>query len=434
MGLEDVLRQSAEINEFLESLVVAHERALQDQDQAERLDAIRQDILICFDELCTLNDMLTSCDGQIRDEIRMLQKCKDKITKLNRKRDVLLEEREKWTSKAGVNVGDHSGESKVVVNNRYRGLLNGYLDLVGAANTSLVEDQDQESEGSDLSRETVLKSMQMLQSCHDQASQSVKQLKELLRDFQKDQAFIEREMKVQSARIRRETGAIDDEIMKINVARKNVLAKAGIALPDMQETSTAQKLFNFKLSDHRDRQKELEQEDIASHANEFLDMKIVSLQDQLTHRKDDSYKLSHMRDSWSDCMDSVKKLEDRIRSALTGESIDFPAKRVGLWIEESVEELSTIMSSADNKALIKLVGDEKEVIGKAYQEISRSSKSVEPSSPPRNNHSSPPFLVANKSPPKIGISDKTAQSMNNDNGAYGSNSLAMLMDKSQKKD
>lgn len=281
MALDDILRQNAEITDLLHSLVELHGRALQDQGPSDRLEGIRRDILICFNDLCTLNDMLTSCDGEIRDEIQVLQKAKDKFTRLNRKRQLLLKERDKWTEETPVSVKDQS-EQNVVVDTRYRRVLDQYLDLVGANNTTLVEDHSQ----GDVSRETVLQSVKVLHSCHDNVLQSVKQLKELLNDITKDQAFIEKEMKAQVARIRRETSAIDDELRKNSSKRKNLLAKVGLALPD--ETSTAQKLFHLKLNDQRDKQLELEQEDIASHANEFLDMKIASLQDQLTHRKDDS--------------------------------------------------------------------------------------------------------------------------------------------------
>ncbi|CCE91691.1 Atg23p TDEL_0D01070 [Torulaspora delbrueckii] len=427
MALDDILRQNAEITDLLHILVELHGRALQDQGPSDRLEGIRRDILICFNDLCTLNDMLTSCDGEIRDEIQVLQKAKDKFTRLNRKRQLLLKERDKWTEETPVSVKDQS-EQNVVVDTRYRRVLDQYLDLVGANNTTLVEDHSQ----GDVSRETVLQSVKVLHSCHDNVLQSVKQLKELLNDITKDQAFIEKEMKAQVARIRRETSAIDDELRKNSSKRKNLLAKVGLALPD--ETSTAQKLFHLKLNDQRDKQLELEQEDIASHANEFLDMKIASLQDQLTHRKDDSYQLIHVRDSWSDCVDSVKNLEDRLRSALTGDLTELPTDRVGSWIKENIEELSSIISSTNNRILITLVSHEREVIENAYDEISQSSKPIEPSSPIRNKHSSPPFLVANKSPPKIGLSDKTAQSLSNNNGASGSNSLTMLKDKSQKKD
>lgn len=432
MGLEDILRRNAETRELLDSLVVLHGRALRDQGQADRLDGIRQDILICFDDLCTLNDMLTSCDGEIRDEIRFLQKAKDKFKALNTRRRQLLQEREKWTQETRIDV-QNDGDKSVVVDTRYRGALEQFLDVVGAGNTSLAENGLQERADDELDRKSILGAVQVLRVCHENVQQTVKQLSELLADVKKDQAFIERELKAQSARIRRETATIDNELQNLNLSRKKLLTKVGLGLPETEETSSALKFFQLTLNDRQDKQKEVELEDIATHASEFLDTKIASLQDQLTHRKNDSYQLVHSRDLWSDCTHSVKNLENRIRSALMENPEAFPVTRVRSWIKENLEELSTIVSSTDDRLLTTMVSQEREVIEKAYREIAQSSKSVE-SSPPKNRHSSPPFLVANKSPPKIGISEKTAQSVNNDKAESGSSTISMLKNKAQKKD
>ncbi|QLQ79923.1 hypothetical protein HG537_0C05720 [Torulaspora globosa] len=420
MELEAVLRQNAELEEFLESLVVAHAKAVQEQGLEDRLDGIRRDIAICFNDLTTLNGMLTSCDGQIREEIDFLQKCRQKIGKLNRKRRQLIEKRDQWSNGTDIEVGKYSPVS-FTIDSSYRAALEQYLKLA-----------DGEDDTDSGSPERTWRTLKILNLCRDGVSQSIKQATELLHEFHKDQEFFEREFRTQSARVRRKINAIDDEIGKNNVARRELLSRVGLPLRASKESSRAQRLLHLNLNNGGDQ--ESEEEDIANHAEEFIEMKIASLQDQLTYKKENSSSLAVDRDLWNDCIECVKKLEDRIKSVLSDDKnlSNATTAQMRPWMEQSLQELTEIIASTDNRVLVKLVRDEREVIEKAYHEISKRTEINDTTSASKNGRSNPSFLVVSKSPPKIAVTDKTAQRSNNDSTSSGS--LTFLKDKSKKKE
>lgn len=420
MGLEDVLRQNAEITDFLRSLVLVHRRALQDENLPFELDGIRKDIYICFNDLCRLNDMLIACDGEIKETIEMLKSSKEKFGKLADKEIKLQNDKEKWLLKI-----PPLSESKVQISidSGYRPLLNQYIEFVGAANTSLAaEDTIEEDEQYGIvDRRQLLQSTKILEACHEESIKDIRSLESLLRDFKKDQSFIVRELRSHQARIRHQTSSIDESIAKVRQSRKKLLNKVGLAVPGSSETSSlTYKLFNLQLTEEN-KKKEQEQQDIANHAPEFIDMKINALQDQLTHKKEDSSNLVTQRNLWAECTQSVKELEDRLSIALTSEG-DLPSSQIMSWLQKTVSDLKRIITATDNDILITLMSDEKEVIEKALLETS--GETVQPLNIPKKNlhqmspshsHSSPPFLVASKSPPKIGITDKTVDSISDIN-------------------
>lgn len=424
MQLEDVLRQNAQLEEFLQSLVVAHAKALREQGLEDRLDAIRRDISICFNDLATLNEMLISCDGRIREEIDSLQKCRHKIGKLTRKRRQLLAKRDQWSQDSGIEVERHSPVS-FTIDGSYRAALDQYLKLAEGVDTG----EPQEN-----SPERTWRTLRTLYSCRDGVSQSIKQATELLNEFRKDQDFLEREIRTQSARVRRKISAIDDEIYKNNVARRELMSKVGLPLPASKESSTAQRLLHLNLNNGGDEELQSEEEEIANHAEEFIEMKIASLQDQLTHKKENSSSLAVDRDLWNDCVECVKKLEDRIKAVLSEDKnlSNATTAQMKPWMEQSLQELTEIAASTDNRVLVKLVRDEKEVIENAYHEISKRTEINDPIPASRNGRSNPSFLVVSKSPPKIAVTEKTAQRSNND--STPSEGLTFLRDKSKKKE
>ena len=73
MRLDDILKQQSEINSLIESLSVIHKKALCDPSLSSSLDNIRNDIEVCFNDQCVLNDMLTSHNGEIKEEIDALR-------------------------------------------------------------------------------------------------------------------------------------------------------------------------------------------------------------------------------------------------------------------------------------------------------------------------------------------------------------------------
>lgn len=409
MALEDVLRQHAEIADFLKSLVVVHKRALQEQNLSLQLPGIRKDIYICFNDLCKLNEMLIACDGEIKETIEMFKASKEKFAKLIKKESALVEEKKEWSLEAPQ---ISTSRIPVTIESGYRSLLNRYIELVGATNTSLVDGQNHDGV---TERGQLTGSMALLQACNDEVARDIKQLEALLRDFKKDQAFVSKELRNNQGRIRHEIYSIDESLTKVEHSKKKLLAKVGLAIPDTQGSFLSQTLFNLQLNEEQTRKMQ-EQDDIANHATEFIDMKIQSLQDQLTHKKEDSSSLLNQRNLWGECIQAVEDLENRLDAALNNEH-NLPAGQIMTWLKDTISELNTAIAVCDSEILKTLVTDEKEIIEKALREISleaaqplnipKISRHPPLPSSPSHSHSSPPFLVASKSPPKIGVTDET---------------------------
>lgn len=409
MALEDVLQQHSEIVEFLKSLVVIHKNALEEQDVSLKIPSIRKDVYICFNDLCKLNEMLIACDGEIKEAIETLQISKEKFTRLVKKESKLLEDKKKWSLEPSQMM---ASRIPITVESSYRSLLNSYIELVGVSNTVLVNDRTEERA---LDREQLMRSVGLLKASQDEISKDIKRLEALLRDFHKDQAFISKELRDKQARIRYETNSINGDLAKIHHSKMKILSKVGLAIPENQGSFLSQKLFHLQLSDENTK-KTQEQEDIADHAVEFMDMKIQSLQDQLTHKKEDSSSLASQRNLWGECIQIVEDLEHRLEAALNDKHQP-TAGQINVWLESTIKNLNSVISVCEGEIITTLVMDEKSAIEKALQEVS--SESVQPlgipkinrypapSTSPSHSHSSPPFLVASKSPPKIGITGET---------------------------
>ncbi|QLG73115.1 hypothetical protein HG535_0E01990 [Zygotorulaspora mrakii] len=447
MGLQDVLRQNAEITDFLKQLVEIHAHALKEQALSSELYKIRGDILICFNDLCRLNEMLIACDGEIKEEIDVLKRAKAKFRKLGQKEQLLASERGKWAEvkenadKVTLDT-TASSTSSVSVSSNYRPFLDQYIELVGAQQTTLAqEDTDSLAEETEDDPKKLIESVQLLEKCHSDNLKDIQKLEQLMKTFMRDRQFVEKELKLQNGKIRRNTRHWDEELKKVRQSREKVLVRVGLLSSDLQESSLTKRFFNFNFTKGKDEKLQTEVSDITSHFMEFTDMKIFSLQDQLTHKKEDSSRLTNRRNIWNDCMQCVKNLEDQLSFALSNsDDLVDSSSKVITWLREAIDYLNNLVRATDFELLTKLVNNEKEVIEKAYNEFPKSElkKTLMPntishsSSPPRH-HPTPPFSVASKSPPKIGISELTVNLTSNEN-AYELSNKTLMKNKSKKKD
>lgn len=441
MGLEDVLRQNNEIREFLTQLAAMHGRALEEQQLSSQLDKIRRDILVCFNDLCRLNEMLISCDGEIREEIANLKKAKTKLGKLGQREGRLKTEKEKWAINNDPEIAvDKAAPNYININSSYRPVMEQYLELVGAQNTSLAQELA-DPDGQEEDPKKTLESVKLLETCNQLCSKDIRQLEQLVKNFIKDRHFIEKELKMQNAKIRRKTSHFDEELERVKQSREKLFVKVGLISSEFQESTLASKFFN--LSFHRSKGERLESEvsDITDHAIEFIDMKILSLQDQLTHKKEDSSNLANQRNLWNDCVRCVRDLEDHLGLALSDdEAFAESLLQIKHWLKEACVYLGELASAADTDMLVKLIEEEKNVIEKAYQELPKETKQKVltqdnkiRSSSPLKQHTSPPFAILGKSPPKIGISEQTVEYASSDN-VYELNNMSAIKKKFQKKD
>ena len=245
--LDTFLKQKKEITKYLKELVSAHREALSDVSDGNQLDIVREHISICFSDLRMINDKLISHTGLLKSEITKLIELRKSILELSAREMELLEERRLWDFDSDLNSTESKPEgNKFTIETHYRDDMNKYIELVGITNTSLarkddkynVDDNKHINSNKDnvnnrivMSKENTLKCITYLQTANAAANDDSKVLQTLLNSIQKDQKFLETELKLQNARIRHKRNKIAAELTKINQTRDLLMAGSGIKLP-----------------------------------------------------------------------------------------------------------------------------------------------------------------------------------------------------------
>lgn len=448
MELNQVLEKKEEISQYLASLVGLHEKALSDVDSASQVTNIRKDITICLSDLCRVNDLLVSHDGLLKREIASLLHDKQDLLDLNERERLLWKERESWHIEQEVDTAhvDYVIDKNAIISisSHYRTSLNKYIESVGAENTTLsstadLNDKIEDTQNTDSSAGQMLCNYKLLQLSHRQAKSEITKLENLLRDFKKDDKFIEQELKSQSGRIRSEIGNIDFHLSKIEESKVQLMKKIGFESPLTQEKSLSERLFNLRLSDTDENYNErvtINKKNFV-HMKDLIELKIDDLQDQLTKNKNESSALVAQRDLWLDSQRKVADLENELITKLrssAGSKLS-PSGMTGM-IKSTIQYLNDLLDSSNEKLTTTLISNERDVLFKACEELNtqgtsapQGNSNATPSRPidirkhskdPKENSSlrqptHPPFLVASKSPPKIGISESIINT--NKNGA-----------------
>ncbi|CAI4048534.1 hypothetical protein SUVZ_12G4540 [Saccharomyces uvarum] len=448
MELNQVLEKKEEISQYLTSLVGLHEKALSDVNSASQVTNIRKDITICLNDLCRVNDLLVSHDGLLKREIGSLFRDKQDLLDLNESERLLWKERESWhiEQEADTAQVDYVIDKNAIISisSHYRTPLNKYIESVGAENTTLsfrtdLDDRIEETQNTDSSADQMLSNYKLLQLSHRQAKSEITKLETLLRDFKKDDKFIEQELKRQSGRIRSEIGNIDFHLSKIEESKIQLMKKIGFESPLTQEKSLSEKLFNLRLSDTDENYIErvtINKKNFV-HMKDLIELKIDDLKDQLTKNKNESSALVAQRDLWLDSQRRVGDLENELITKLRSSSNSklSPSDMTSM-IKSTIQYLNNLLDSSNEKLTTTLISNERDVLFKACEELNTQDTTTPqgndngtPSRPidiRKHNKNSkansslrqptqPPFLVASKSPPKIGISESIINT--NKNGA-----------------
>lgn len=377
MELNQVLEKKEEISQYLASLVGLHEKALSDVNSASQVTNIRKDITICLNDLCRVNDLLVSHDGLLKREIGSLVRDKQDLLDLNERECLLWKERESWHIEQEEDAAqvDYVIDKNAIISisSHYRTSLNKYIESVGAENTTLsfrtdLDDRIEETQNTDSSADQMLSNYKLLQLSHRQAKSEITKLETLLRDFKKDDKFIEQELKRQSGRIRSEIGNIDFHLSKIEESKVQLMKKIGFESPLTQEKSLSERLFNLRLSDTDENYSErvtINKKNFV-HMKDLIELKIDDLQDQLTKNKNESSALVAQRDLWLDSQRKVGDLENELITKLrsSANSKLSPSDMTSM-IKSTIQYLNNLLDSSDEKLTTTLISNERDVLFKA---------------------------------------------------------------------
>lgn len=432
MKLEDVLEQKSEIEQFLSTLCDAHHRLLFNVQDAEKLDKVRNDVKICFNDLCKLNGILISVDGDgsIRREIDRLKKQGSKLTRLNAKHKELISRKEQWQL-----IKDASSERKpspmssdtFSLKGNYHDSLNEYIDDVGILQTSLTDGntQDEVRESPVKDFEALSRRLALLNFCRKEVNSEIKQLESLLSNFRKDEEFINREWKRQRSEVGNIILQFDEDLRSVRRSQEKILVKLG--LHENSETKNSSILFNLTKKPVND-EETLDEE--LKYADELIKAKVNTLNDELASSKEQMHQMEHTRNLWDEAISKIAKLEEELKDKLLTNPNIYP-KELSQPIEDVIKQLEDLYSasSSSSEFLRKCLYNEIEVLQKAKQELDgESGQQVKRQVQPRKNlelERSPSFLTTGTSPPKIGITRETIPSLNGSFSQAGRSTLSL---------
>lgn len=379
--LDTLLKQKEEITKYLKELVAAHKDALSDVSDSNQLDVIREHISICFSDLQTINNKLISHTGLLKSEITQLIKVRHNLLELSTKEMELLKERQLWDFESNPQIMNQKLQTnKFTIETHYRNDMNKYIELIGITNTSLarLEDnydiddnkyvhskQNQASDSIDMTKEDALKCMTYLHNANVAANNDIKVLQTLLNNIQKDQKFLETELKLQNARIRHKRNKITAELEKINQTRDSILTESGIKLPkqtvSLKVTTNDKECIDDLIQNAR---KKVEFE------TEFIDIKKATLSQQLKDFKSESSDLSLQNELWAECLEDVISLEQKLKNEIV-KSAEKPVNPKDLTeiIQLSIQHLEKIEKMGNQVLVVTLIREEKKTLISACDEL-----------------------------------------------------------------
>lgn len=382
MDLEEVQIQKADILELLQTLCGIHKQVLNNGDDIIELNKVRKDILICLNDLCKLNDMLITHNGQIRENLDLLVKSRAKLKEYSNLENALYVKLSLWeNSDIDMSTFEDINDSEVTtieVPCTYRRDLNQYISILGATQTGLssgvstsssVSDFDNGASDNEASIQPhqLLSSITLLSLADEKIQSNIRQIEQLLKSYKKDHEFINRELKLQNNKVQEKTDLIKRKLIKIHEAKLKVLTSIGFNLPNKNESeSLKQKIINFTTPNniYRNISKE-ENNRLNDLVKDFIELKIDTLKQSLLENKSNSIQYLDNRDHWYKGFQIVIDLENNIKNNLEiSQTVD--QKTIEPMIKTAVNDLEILIEESKNETVQNLIKDEKEVLQNAF--------------------------------------------------------------------
>lgn len=461
MELEDILKQQVEISELFDHLAQLHKFALlgqaektEEQNHIEiskshiSLTDIRHDITVCLNDFNVLNNMLISYDGKIKEQLNTLQQAKDHINDMKLERTRIRQQQQEWSGENRENVSDSVSDigkdEMIEIKTSYKYKMNKYIELIGINNTRLATQPDsteanpdiiKDEPGNILTGRKTTRALSLLDESFQEIQNEITSLNSLITSLKRDATFIANERKDRISYMKLQQRKFDNELSQVEKNIKRQLTICGLQLPSNDNIPISQRILHLSFYQDDEQIKKLEQEseDIIEHSDEFIDLKIKELKDQLTHRKYNSPKLLADRNLWQDCVTNLEELEDFINQAI-GRDTPISSSKLIQKIKIKIGYLESLLTFTENEKIKSLINYEIYSLKMACKELSPPNSPKFPetngniqihtqkytnfnidetnnkTSSSHINHIAPnisPFVVG-KSPPKIGLSHESS--------------------------
>ncbi|SCV04835.1 LANO_0G12816g1_1 [Lachancea nothofagi CBS 11611] len=436
MLMDEILIERAKIKEFLDTIVQAHKRYLFDIQDPQTLDKLRKDIRICLYDICKLNAMLTSNegDGSIKQEIDRLAKQARKLEKLDQREFSIEASLQEWHFEKQDEdqdaVEDNVETETFSFQTRYRHFLNQYLSRVGISTTSVVNGNEplansEKEIDATVDKNSTIQNVSMLRTSQTQVQREMSQLESLLSAFKKDEKFIKQELQRRQNEIDSVVVALSSNLSNVHRSQDKLLAKLGIADDFDRGDSSLLSRFNkidLEKSSHQ-------RADQLSYAKEYLAARQDVLNANLKMCKEDLSFAESTRNIWDDSLNKINSLERLLKNMLM-ENSNTPPQILSQEIYKVVTELQETLSSTASDILDSCLGNEIEILKRANEElISRSSET--PSSKPQKELGGS-LSITGSSPPKIGLNRENITYLNGSSLQPGTS--IVNLDKMQKRE
>lgn len=401
MDLDEVLLEQRKISQLLDGLLDAHRRALSsDVQENDQLDRIRKDILICLNDLRTLNSLIIdSKEGLVKKGLNSLQKSEAKLKDLEKQEKEIQSDLNSWDSSEELKDKRQEEWSSISVNivGNHRSVLNRYIEEIGIENTSLAGDDVRKEELSlDLKKEDIQKNVKMLENGKEQVESEIDQLRSLLSEYEKDRKIITNELERNRSMIRHSVNSLTRDKEAIINQRRKILKKVGLLKE--KEKASIFSLNTHSISSDPDY-------DIAlSQAHEFIDAKKKALQQILQDSKNQKPVIDAQFSSWKEAVNLVQDLEISLQDLFISSSGNVSKSAITTMIEQTVSKVEiNVVKNLEGK-IGPSINREIEALKQAINELSEKPKPITTAIPVRT----PELLNLGKSPPKVGLSIENA--------------------------
>ncbi|QEU61995.1 Atg23 [Kluyveromyces lactis] len=411
MDLNDLLLQQQEVTNLLSNLQEAHKRILiSNEDENNDLNKIRKDILICLNDLKTVNSlMIDPRDGLIKKNLHKLEKYDQQLRSLDSEEAAIESNLNQWKidqDPENVRRKDNWGTVPINLVGNHQCLLESYVDEVGIENTTLANTNGNHEEtpnSSKFTREQLLRNARKLKLCQDQVNSEIDQLKSLINQYERDRNVINDEYNRTTELIQKEVNTLSREEDKINSQREKILKKLGL-LKDHEQNQPRNLFFSLGALARVDNS---DFKIALSQAYEFIDAKKQALKKILHENKSQTMSLEHNFSIWNDVIRSIQGLETDLQQSFIEKEGNVPKTDITSMISRTLSHVNSIVGTYSKDSIFTSILCEVKALQKALDELNGKIQPI----PIKSSAKTPELLQMGKSPPKVALSKEYASNL-----------------------